>query len=436
MKFILALLKSEYVKSVSVLMAGTLLSQFIMAASSVFLTRLYTPESFGQFTIFTSLLAIVGGIVTLKYELAIPLAKSEPEAINIFTLSFLCTLSISLIFVVLTNTYIYFSPINPHKLVLRYVSLALVAVGFYQTFNYLLIYLNQYRTLALAKVLLSLTMVLGQILLAVSEWSTNQGLILGMIIGQFLVVVFLFRAVPNIGNQLPFRFEFAKNRYQTLKAIALEYSKFPKYSSFSAVLSSLSLFLPSLLIVYGFGTSIGGLFALSERVLKIPLAIIGNAIGQVYLGKAGKLIQQFPSGSHKLRLFFQRLSVLLLVLGCIILFPIGFFAPKGFGFIFGSDWYQAGEFVQISISMFIAQFVINPLSQTFNLLEAQKTFLILDIIRVVSTVLVFSISFWFKWSVITTIGIYNLLMTLAYIAFWLLAYRLLKKFELIHSNRR
>ena len=51
------------------------------------LTRLYSSEDFGLLSVYTSLLALIGVISSLRYELAIPLPEDDGEAVNVAVLS-------------------------------------------------------------------------------------------------------------------------------------------------------------------------------------------------------------------------------------------------------------------------------------------------------------------------------------------------------------
>ena len=70
----------------STLVSGNVLGQSAVLLASPILTRLYTPEEFGVFAIFASLLGIVGIVSGLRYELAIPLTLTDGSAANILAL--------------------------------------------------------------------------------------------------------------------------------------------------------------------------------------------------------------------------------------------------------------------------------------------------------------------------------------------------------------
>ena len=78
--------KEEFSKNVLTLVSGTAIAQIIPIAISPVLTRIYTPEEFGIYAIFTSIVIIFSVISNGRYELAIVLPEKDEDAINIFAL--------------------------------------------------------------------------------------------------------------------------------------------------------------------------------------------------------------------------------------------------------------------------------------------------------------------------------------------------------------
>ena len=66
-----------FLKSISVLVGGTIFAQAITVLSLPILTRLYNPLDFSIFAIYTSLLAVLSAISCLRFEVAIPISRDE-----------------------------------------------------------------------------------------------------------------------------------------------------------------------------------------------------------------------------------------------------------------------------------------------------------------------------------------------------------------------
>lgn len=65
---------------VLLLMAGTAGAQGLSLLAAPILTRLYSPESFGQFTYMLSAAAIIGSVASIGLELAVPLVDRTSAA--------------------------------------------------------------------------------------------------------------------------------------------------------------------------------------------------------------------------------------------------------------------------------------------------------------------------------------------------------------------
>ena len=76
-------------KSVFILMIGTVFAQLIPVMLQPLLRRQYSPEDFGEFVIFSAITEVLVTIASLRYEQAILVPKAEAEAKELFKLSIL-----------------------------------------------------------------------------------------------------------------------------------------------------------------------------------------------------------------------------------------------------------------------------------------------------------------------------------------------------------
>ena len=97
--YISRLLQNDFMKAVTILMSGTFISQFAVVLATPILTRLYDPEQFGVYAIYSSILLTVSIMTSLHYETAIPLPKKDRDAFNLLLVSLLilaCTIFLSI----------------------------------------------------------------------------------------------------------------------------------------------------------------------------------------------------------------------------------------------------------------------------------------------------------------------------------------------------
>jgi O-antigen/teichoic acid export membrane protein len=78
-----ALNSRPFLRNVSIMLGGTAGGQLVSVLLSPVLTRLYSPEQFGILSVYLAVLSILVVVASLRYELTLPLAESDEDAMNI-----------------------------------------------------------------------------------------------------------------------------------------------------------------------------------------------------------------------------------------------------------------------------------------------------------------------------------------------------------------
>src|SRR6218665_1869655 len=73
-------------KATLTLLAGGAVAQAIPLLLGPWLTRLYTPDEFGHYTVFATLAANLAVIACARYDFALPLARDDDEARELMAL--------------------------------------------------------------------------------------------------------------------------------------------------------------------------------------------------------------------------------------------------------------------------------------------------------------------------------------------------------------
>ena len=79
--------RGGFLKSISMLIGGTVFAHAITILALPFITRLYSPEDFSRLAVYTSLLGIFSVVACLRYEIAIPLPNNDDEAEQLLIIS-------------------------------------------------------------------------------------------------------------------------------------------------------------------------------------------------------------------------------------------------------------------------------------------------------------------------------------------------------------
>ena len=152
------------------------------------------------------------------------------------------------------------------------------------------------------------------------------------------------------------------------------YRKFPLVDSWSSFINNLSWQLPSLMLLYFFSETVVGYYSLSNRVIVLPMTLLGSAIAQVFYQRTAELRSNPENLSKSVELVFRRLSALGLFPAVIL----GIAGPELFRIIFGANWVEAGRYAQILSPWMFVLFISSPLSNLFATLERQELALIVN----------------------------------------------------------
>ena len=368
--------RGRFARGVMTLVLGTGLAQVIVIATSPILTRLYSPSDYGIFAVAASIISILITITCLRYEYAIPLPKDEDTAANVLALSLLahavmCVAAGALLWLIAPWL---FAPFGATVLVpfVWVISLAQIGGGIVSALTNWAVRTKTYSDIAGSRLMQSVTLVAVQAGLGAAG-AGSVGLLVGdaagRISGSSGLVLSVRRSHPSA---------FRRVSRAGINAAARRYRRFPILSTGSALLTSLSLQVPLLLLVSLYGTETGGQFVLAARVCAIPLTLIADAVGQVFVAESAGLVRDNPA---QLRGLYSRTTRTLATaaLGPALLGML--LAPLLVGPVFGAEWAQAGLFVAVLIPSFYVAFVIGATGDLLYVLERQDLHLAREILR-------------------------------------------------------
>ena len=375
-----AMAQNSFIRNVSVLAGGTAFAQALGLIALPFLTRIYTPEEFGALGVFVALLGITTVVASLRYEIAIPLPKSDRSAANLLAVSLVCVLVTTATLVVVT---IFFSrdiallantPVLADSLWI--LPFAVFFTGAYNGFQYWATRKKAFKRIARTRVVQSVGGVSTQLLLGYAG-TGGLGLIAGQVVSNGAGFLGLGRNAFKED-----RAAFRGVRFARMKVAARRYDRFPKFSTFEALTNTAGVQFPMILIAsLSLGAEVGYLM-LAMRIMQVPMSLVGVSISQVYLSSAVE-----EHRDHQLADFTaQTISGLSKVGSGPILFA-GIIAPVIFGPIFGEQWVRTGELIAWMAPWFVMQFLSSPVSMALHVTNNQRTALILQIVGLTLRVL-------------------------------------------------
>lgn len=360
-------------KSVLALVGGTSVAQVLNFLFSPIQTRLFSPEVFGELSVFTSITGIVGVIICLRYELSIVLPKEDDEGFALLKLSWLFAGIVSAASLVVFGFWgeqIY-ALFNAPSLVRYwyYVPITLMLTGIIQAANYWLTRRRKFTVLSYNKVLPVLAVNAVSIGLGFAGDRALGARLFSTLIGNLVnIAVLAWALVPDMRVERPTQYR--------KKQLIKQYKNFLVYDIWGALINNLSWMIVPILMNAYYGSFAAGQYSIGLRVIQIPMSIIGASIYQVFLKNASEK-------KYNAQLYQYSVSILkkLIIYTTPLLFTIAVFGRPLFSFVFGNKWQVAGIYSQILAPWALLWFCASPMHSLFTITQRQNLYLVFAILN-------------------------------------------------------
>jgi len=363
-------------KSVLALVGGTTVAQALSFLFSPIQTRLFSPEVFGELSVFTSITGIVGVIICLRYELAIVLPKDDDEGFALLKLSWLFAAIVSTASLIVFGfwrkpIYTRFSAPALARY-WYYVPIMLMLGGIIQAANYWLIRRRQFTILSYNKVLPGLAINLVSIGLGFAGNRALSARLFSTLLGNIVnIAVLAWALVPDM--------RVKREKHYRKTELVGKYKNFLVYDIWGALINNLSWMIMPILVNYYFGSYIAGQYSIGLRAIQLPINIIGASVGQVFIQSASERRNKKELYPYTIRII-KKLFVYTIPFALLILF----FGKFLFRIAFGDNWEIAGLYAQILSPWAMIWFLSNPISSLYSILQKQNIHLIIAIINLIT----------------------------------------------------
>jgi len=392
-------------------MSGTAIAQAIPVLIAPILSRTYSPEEFGKFSIFTTLVGLLSTLFTLKFEIPILTSKKNSEiqqiidfsAVNItilflisvvFALLLKCLFCFDLFYFLIPLTSLFFAWITIfEKIFNRYQK--------YQSISSQRIIKNGIEALCNLSVYLKYT---GHLSLVYSFFLGN-------------LAAFLYSTWKNSSFMLNFK---SRLSFIGFKDTYNKYSNFRVYTLPHTLVSQVSDNIFIFLIPLLYSNESLGLLIFGLRLFQTPLGFISASLFNIFS-------QQFaenpdPELGNKLKQVFKFMCII-----ALIILIVSFFFPTLFEIIFGNSWTLSGKILRLLTPWILLSTIVSTFSFIPILKDMQKMAFKMEIINTLCKIAPFIIAFLFNLNFWTTIIIFAILATMYMLiaSFWI--YSLIKK---------
>lgn len=402
-------------RGLAAIASGAALGQVVLVAGAPILSRLYDPTAFGVFSVVNAVVLAVGTVAAFRFEMAVPLPKSDGEAHALVRLGSVAALAVA----VLGTVLVLVSRGSLASLtgwsddvvdLLIWAPLGAAMLGMYLVLNQLAVRRRAYSAIALRNVLQAVATVGAQVGLGLAGWGA-VGLVIGLIAGQAAGVASLAWSLRN---------DLTSHDADSpaLRALVRRYRSFPLVLAPSGLINSLGMQAPLLAVTSLYGTASAGSLGMAQRVLAIPLALIGMAISQVLMGE---LAARKRDGRTDLMPVFMSVTKRLTLVGVAGGVGVLVVGPLLFATFLGQQWWTSGHMARAMAVGLLVQIIAAPLSQLAIIAGKNVAQLLWDIGRLLACVLAVFVASWVGLSDVGAVWCLGVATAASYAVSWVIS---------------
>jgi O-antigen/teichoic acid export membrane protein len=359
---------STFWVNVSKLATGSILAQISGVLLAPVILRMFDAKDIGMLNLFNQAVAFFMVFSVLRLDRAIVLSKGQ-EAHRILETGQSIILFFTLLLVLISLPFSGYWFQLMHLDYPRLFILALPAAFLLQsTINLYKAAGNVftlYGVMASAIVMQSLVVHLLKILFGLGLGRGPAWLILAELSGYLLTLFYLLRA---FFKKTGFQFRFAG--IGEIKEMLASKIAFIWYDVPAALLNFFSSSVAVFLLAWLYDTRVVGYYALGYSMLRLPMNLLGKAIGDVFYKDSADQ----AADPDKLRKRASNVVIQLFTFGILPMAAIFFFGDVIFSFAFGKHWITAGQYSQIFSSWTLIWFISSPISNLYYILKLQHRF--------------------------------------------------------------
>lgn len=334
-------------RHVATLGAGTGVVMILQLAAQVPLGHMYGDDEMGLFRNLVAFATIVAMAVTLRLELAIPLAEEQDEADDLARLTLTLATLLSAVLVPVSILVAYGPRPVPPELRLS-VLIAPFVLWASAGFNVLRSHLSRrqlFRDVSNANVTGTVATVGAQLALGAAR-QTGTGLGIGYGVGRLLSTGLMVRACGLDWRRRP--------RWGLIR----RWSQFPVWILLPALLNAVTVGAVTPLITAFYDQKFAGQFGFSQMLLAAPVALLGQAVASVFYVRFAEMHR----GEQDTSRHVTRLATVLFGVAVAVFVPITLLGREVFVAIWAEKWEVAGLITGILAPYLMVNFVSSPLS--------------------------------------------------------------------------
>lgn len=355
-------------------MTGRVVAAGLSLALTPVVARLYAPDDFGIAALYLALAAVASEVASLRYESAIALPKEDREALQVTVLAYRLLPAFSLLLLCVIAVLAGFDWLGGLASLGGWIWLLPVTVLLMSAQDVQESWLSRHLRFGDVSRSVVADVSVGQasrIAFGLVSGSSVFGLIIGQLCG---VVTRLF--IQGRAGFESVRAVFRAADWRELRSVATRYSDFARLNAPAGLLYSVTQNLPVLLFGTMFSPAAAGLFAMANRLSKLPVQIVAMSVRRAFIQRAASIHNE----GRALRRAYVLTSLGLLAMGALPSLAIWLYGQPLLGWLLGAKWIDAGRYLEIIAPWVLSAWVSAPCNAVFIVLRRQRLWLILLVV--------------------------------------------------------
>jgi O-antigen/teichoic acid export membrane protein len=389
--------------------SGNVLAILIGFAFTPILTRIYSPEAYGMFSLFIALGQNVGSIATLQFTRAFVIVESE----DAFRSLWITTLVSSVVFSILSGIVLLlygdavlgFFQAESLSPFLVLIPIAIFLNAFNDIIRSWSIRLKEFRRGSYVR----MSSTLASRLSSVSLGFFTSGSVIGLLVGELMykTIDSVFLITKGMRQALDFS---GAHKPVALSETLSAFKNYPLYVLPSVWIGGFATQLPVYFLLMGFSSEVVGHYSLANRMLSIPALIIVNSLAPVFLQR---ITEHYRTSKDEIANLIAKLVNRLLLITLLPFLLLMLFSEWIFLFLLGDQWMLAGQ-LAFFLGVYYPFYILSgSMVSVFRVFERERLALLFNLlfIAVVAVILWIGIG---TGNIFITIGMYSVASVVLY----------------------
>ena len=410
------LAQSRFARNVVTAASGTAAVQLIGAAFAPLLTRQYGPAAYGALGAFMALSVLLTNAAGLTYPVAMVLPAEDRKAKYLAALALvvatIMATILGLVLLVWGDRIALDLGLADVEGIALMLPAAVVLITGLSVARQWLIRKGRFSTIAKVGVVQALLVngakaMVGAVapsataLVAMAAFA--PGLYVALLAGRLKDPLSSSRVAGLCGNE--------ERHVHNLRQVALEYRDFPLYRAPQHLLNSFGMAVPMLLLASTFGSAAAGYYAITQTVMGLPSILIGKAVGDVFYPRVAESIRVGRRADQEI----VRATGALLAAGAVPFGLILLAGPTLFGFVFGEEWEQSGQYARWLVPLFLLNLANKPAVAAIAPLGQQGKLLVYEVLATIAKCAGFLCGFFWLGEPLAAVALFSLAGSGAYV---------------------